>query len=223
MSRSEITTTRIELPQDRAAAMEVIAAVYLAEKRWIASAEAEIPAVVAAESRTSWFLARVGDEPAGVIRLTYDPPLVAPPELQFRFEREIDLDRLAAECRVVDIGRFMILPRYRRRVAVALRLMRAALEEVVARGYTHLVTDVFENDPHSPLQFHTRVLGFERIATHRYGELACDSLRVVLMLDIAKSYRRLARSRNRVFREVAGGLSERFDALLRRQPLPAAG
>jgi N-acyl amino acid synthase FeeM len=223
MSRAEIATTRIESPTERAAAMDVIAAVYLAEKGWIADAEAEIPAAVAAPGRSSWFLARVDGVAAGVIRLTYDPPLVAPPELQFRFERDIDVARLAAECRVVDVGRFMILPRYRHQAAVALRLMRAAVEEVLARGYTHLVTDVFEGDPHSPLDFHTRVLGFERIATHRYGELACERLRVVLMLDLAKGYRRLAGARNRVFRELTRGLGERLEALAQRPALPVTG
>ncbi len=222
MRNPEITTSKILTPQQRAAAMEVVAAVYLAEKQWIASTEHELPPVEQQAPGTSWFLACVGEEPAGVIRLTYDPPLAVPPELDFRFERELDLERLASTCKVVDIGRFMILPRYRRRAAVALELMRTAVEEVVERGYTHLLTDVFEGDPHSPLAFHTRVLGFERIATHRYGELLSDRLRVVLLLDIGRTYQRLKRSGNRVFRALSRGLDARLEsrapALLPAQP-----
>ena len=69
--------------------------------------------------------------------------------------------------------------------------MRAALGEVVKRGYTLLLTVVFEDDPHSPCGFHTRVLGFERIGTHRHGELACASRRIILTLDIARAFERL--------------------------------
>ena len=89
---------------------------------------------------------------------------------------------------------------------VALKLMQEASAEVIARGYTHFLTDVFVDDEHSPLRFHTRVLGFERIATHRFGELACDSLRVVLILDIARAYHRLRDRRNRVFRLLGQGV-----------------
>jgi hypothetical protein len=165
----------------------------------------------------------VAGKPAGVIRLTYDPPLEAPPELAFRFEPGVDLATLAADCRVADVGRFMIRPRYRRQIRVALSLMRAAVEEVVERGYSHLITDVFESDPHSPLAFHTRVLGFQRIGTHRYGELACDSLRVILLLDIKRSYARLRQRREKVFRFLTAGLQERLEGLVRVEPQPQAG
>ena len=49
---------------------------------------------------------------------------------------------------------------HRSNVLVAAALMRAATEEMVTRGYTHVITDVFEDDTHSPLGFHTRVMGF---------------------------------------------------------------
>jgi hypothetical protein len=41
---------------------------------------------------------------------------------------------------------------------LAAALMRAATKEMVARGYTHVITDVFEDDVHSPLGFHTRAV-----------------------------------------------------------------
>jgi len=145
----------------------------------------------------SWFVASLGEEPAGAIRLIYDPPLELPAELGVTLEPEVDLEGLKRHGRFVDIGRFMIVPAHRRNVRVAMRLMKAAIAEVVGRGYTHFLTDVFADDPHSPLQFHTRVLGFERIGTHRTEELACESVRIILILDIGRAYQRLKRRRNK--------------------------
>ena len=108
---------------------------------------------------------------------------------------EIDtpnLDRLARGGRFAEVGRLMIRPEWRSRPKVVLALMRAVGAEVVERGCTHLLTAVFEDDPHSPYRFHTRQLGFERIGTHRHGELACASRRILLVLDIARSLERLA-------------------------------
>jgi hypothetical protein len=127
-------------------------------------------------------------------------------------EREIDAEA-ARRCRWVEVGRFMIRPEYRSRSRVALELMRCAVAEVVTRRYTHFITDVYEGDRHSPLLFHTRVLGFERIGTHRFGELDCDCVRIVLILDLARAYRRAKERRNRIFRELTVGLREAFEAL----------
>ena len=67
------------------------------------------------------------------------------------------------------------------------------------RGYTHLVTDVFEDDPHTPYGFHTRVMGFLPVATHDLGELHCDSRRITLVLDIGTAYKRLRLNENWLF------------------------
>ncbi|MEM7051079.1 MAG: GNAT family N-acetyltransferase [Acidobacteriota bacterium] len=213
MSRREVSVVKILNPSDRADAVAVVEQVFQQEKQWIRRADDEIPRDLESNVRSSWFLCRVGDEPAGVIRLFYDPPLEAPPELDFKFERDIDFDRVLEGRRFADIGRFMILPKYRRRIEVALQLMKVAVAETVERGYTHFITDVFESDPHCPLDFHTRVLGFERIGTHRYGELDCSSVRIILVLDLARAYHRLARRRDRVFRQVVAGMQESFEAL----------
>ena len=69
-----------------------------------------------------------------------------------------------------------------------------------ARGYTHVITDVFEDDVHSPLGFHTRVMGFVPVATHDVGELNCTSRRITLVLDLKSSYRRLKARGNWVYR-----------------------
>lgn len=216
--RSAVTVKKVAGPEDRQQALAVIQAVYLEEKQWIRHTGSEIPLDSAERLDQSWFLVSVGDEPAGVIRLVYDPALELPAEYGVTLEKGVDLDGLKRLGRFVDIGRFMILPRYRRNIRVAMKLMRGAIIEVVQRGYTHFLTDVFENDPHSPLRFHTQVLGFERIGTHRHGELACASSRIILILDIARAYQRLKKRENKVFKEVGEGLRD----LMEGRQLPAS-
>jgi hypothetical protein len=200
--RSVVAARKVVSSADRDKALAVIEAVYRREKQWIADASAELPGDPGGVADRSWFLVTVNGRPAGVIRLVYDPPLELPAELDVTLEPAVDLAKLKRRGRFVDIGRFMIVPRYRRHIRVVLRLMRAAIVEVVERGYTHFLTSVFANDPHSPLGFHTRVLGFERIGSHRTGELACASVRILLILDIARAYRRLERRRNMVWKEL---------------------
>ncbi len=213
-----VTAQKILTPEDRERALAVIEAVYRDEKQWISTSSAEIPADIATRQDQSWFLVSAGDEPAGVIRLVYDPPIEMPAEYGVTLEPEVDLEGLKHGGRFVDIGRFMIVPRYRRNIRVVMKLMRAAIVEVVGRGYTHFLTDVFENDPHSPLRFHTRVLGFERIGTHRHGELACASSRIILILDIARAYQRLKKRENKVFKEVGDGVRDLMEARLQLSP-----
>lgn len=213
MSRSVIETFKVLSPEERAAALSVVDKVFRQEKRWVAATDAEIPVAQDPDGRLSWFVATVDGEPAGVIRLFYDPPLEMPADWGLELDRDLDLARVADGRRFVEIGRFMIVPEHRRRMRVALRLMREAVREVVERRYTHFITDVYDGDPHSPLGFHTRVLGFERIGTHRRGELACDHMRILLVLDIARAFHKLHSRKDRVFRELSTGLEDSFLAL----------
>lgn len=213
-----VTAQKILTPGDRERALEVIEAVYRDEKQWIESSSAEISGDIASRQDQSWFLVSADGEPAGVIRLVYDPPLEMPAEYGVTLEPEVDLEGLKRGGRFVDIGRFMIVPRYRRNIRVVMKLMRAAIVEVVGRGYTHFLTDVFENDPHSPLRFHTQVLGFERIGTHRHGELACASARIILILDIARAYQRLKKRENKVWKELGEGVRDVLETRLVETP-----
>lgn len=210
---SGITVSRIVTPQERLEAIAVIEEVFVKEKRWIAEVHGQIAEAPSADMRCSWFLARVGERPAGVMRLQYDPSFDLPESCQASFEPGVDPEQLQAVGRYAEIGRFMILPQYRRQPLVALRLMRAATAETIERGYTHFVTDVFENEANSPLNFHTRVLGFEVVGRHLFGELDCSSTRIILTLDIVKLYHRVKGKRNRVYRELTDGLA----ALLERR------
>jgi hypothetical protein len=217
--RASIESTKVSTPDDRAAALTVVEQVYRREKGWVDIPETEIPEQVGKLDRISWFLARVDGKPVGLIRILYDFPLELPPELEVKLERNIDFEAAKRGRRFAEVARFMIVPRHRRNIRVALSLMQAAITEVVRRGYTHLITAVYDGDPHSPLKFHMRVLGFERIGTHKHGELDCDLVRVILVLDIARAYRRLKQRQNRLFRELAAGLSSEFEALPLTAPL----
>jgi hypothetical protein len=212
--RSVVEAHKVVSAADRDKALTVVEAVYRREKQWIRDAAGEIPPAAGSLPDRSWFLVTVGGRAAGVIRLVYDPPLEPPADFEVTLEPDVDLEGLKRRGRFVDIGRFMIVPRYRRNIRVVLRLMRAAIVEVVERGYTHFLTSVFADDPHSPLGFHTRVLGFERLGSHRTGELACASVRILLILDIARAYLRLERRRNRVWKELGSGVREIMEGRL---------
>jgi hypothetical protein len=203
---SVITVSKVLSPHDRLEALGVIEEVFVREKQWMRDAGEQIPESLDGNFEYSWFIARVDDRPAGVMRLHYNPSLELPEACQPRFEPGIDLETLRAAGRYVEIGRFMIRPQFRRQYRVAMRLMRAATAEVVERGYSHFITDVFEGEEHSPLNFHTRVLGFEVIGSHLFGELNCSSTRIILTLDILKLYNRIKDSRSRLYQELAEGL-----------------
>jgi len=208
---SLITVSKVLSSRDRLDALSVIEEVFVREKQWMQEIEEQIPHELAGNQQFSWFLARVGGKPAGIMRLYYDPSLELPESCQARFEPGIDLETLKAAGQYAEIGRFMIRPQYRRQYRVALRLMRAATAEVVERGYTHFITDVFKGEEHSPLNFHTRVLGFEVIGSHLFGELNCSSTRIILTLDILKLYNRIKDSRSRLYQELAEGLRGKIE------------
>jgi hypothetical protein len=211
---SSITVAKIITENERFEALEVIEAVFVREKRWIEKVHEQIHDEFSLNGKCSWFLARVGEKPAGVMRLQFDPSFDLPDSFQVSLEPGVDLSSVRASGSFAEIGRFMILPQYRRQYLVALRLMRAATAEVIERGYTHFITDVFEGECHSPLNFHTRVLGFEVIGRHLFGELNCSSTRIILTLDILKLYNRVKDSRNRLYRELTDGLRASFEKRL---------
>jgi hypothetical protein len=217
------STERVGHAASRLAALAVVQEVYQNEKGWLTDADAEIPLAELESIRSSWFLARLGGEPAGVVRLVYDPSFELPSSAGLEIDAGIDLEKVARSGKFAEIGRLMISPRFRSRSTVVLALMRAALSEVVRRGYTHLLTVVFEDDPHSPYGFHTRVLGFERVGSHRHGELACASRRIILTLDIARAFERLRGPHARLVQALAGGLEGELAGLQEPQGRVAPG
>jgi hypothetical protein len=200
---------RVDDTQTRQDALAVLGATYRDEKGWVEQAESQLPEIDLANPQVSWFVVYRGREPAGVLRVYYDPPVA-----QYRayhvtlLNRELDVDRFLTTNRIAEIGRFAICPRYRRNLLIAVALMRAATRETVERGFTHYITDVFESDPHSPYGFHTRVMGFAPVATHEHGELHCKSRRITLILDLKAAYHHLRRRQSWIFRSLTADWDE---------------
>ncbi|MEY6431074.1 GNAT family N-acetyltransferase [Thioalkalicoccus limnaeus] len=206
---TKTTVIRVSDAVTRAQALEVLRSTYQDEKGWVDHAETQLPASDLTSPAISWFVAFRGRRPAGVLRVYYEPPLG-----QYRDYRvtlldpRVDVDRFLATTRIAEIGRFAIIPSCRRNLLLAVALMRAATRETLERGFTHYITDVFENDPHSPYGFHTRVMGFHPVATHDDGELRCASRRITMILDLKAAYQRLKERRNWIFRSLTADWDE---------------
>ncbi len=209
-----IRAKKVKTRDDREEALEIIKEVYLKEKNWIHTISDQIPEDIDKRKDMSWFLVKINKKPAGVLRLVFDPILEFPPELQVTLNKDIDIDKLKSTGKFAEIGRFMIIPKYRKYITVVLRLMRAAIKEVLERDYSHFITDVFENEPNSPYKFHTRILGFEVIGKHLYGDLNCSCTRIILTLDILKNYQRLKEHKNKIFNTLTEGIRDIFEKKL---------
>jgi hypothetical protein len=200
---------RVSDEPGRQSAIAVLRATYHREKRWVTDAEQQIPSEDIGRDNISWFVVTRRGRPAGVVRVLYDPPLGQYAKYGMKgVDPALDVEAFLHENRVAEIGRFAVTRRYRRSIMVAATLMRAAAEDTIARGYTHYVTDVFEDDPHSPYGFHTRVMGFLPVATHDTGELHCNSRRITLLLDLRAAYRRLKERGNWFYRYLTGSWDE---------------
>ena len=208
---SKIRVSPIVSFVDRDAALNVLRATYQAEKGWVREAKSQLPESDLGSDQVSWFLSRQSDEPAGVLRVHYAPPVEQYRAYGLRVLRPgIDVARFLRTSRLAEIGRFAIVPRLRRNLMISMALMRAVTRETLARGFTHYITDVFESDPHSPYGFHTRAMGFDPVATHDHGELQCASRRITMILDLKAAYQRLRRRRGWIFRALTADWDEKL-------------
>lgn len=196
---------RVATDAQRTLAIEVMRATYKQEKNWITRDEKLFPDDELGNPGVSWFVVLEGGKPVGTLRVLYDLPLDLYKEYGFKTLGGIDLDEFIKKNRIAEIGRFAVLPEYRRHMVVVGALMREASRETIERGYTHYVTDIFEGEAHSPYNFHTRVLGFEPVATHDTGELNCPNRRITLILDLAAGYTRLRTQGGWLFRFFTDG------------------
>jgi hypothetical protein len=210
MKRMRFTRARrVETEADREKVLAVLRATYLNEKAWVLDVDPMFPACDLQRNDVSWFLAIKNERPVGVLRVLYDPPT----EQYLKYglqpiDADLQLADLIKTHRIAEIGRFAVVPERRSGVGVVLSLMRAATREIVARGCSSLVTDVFENDPHSPLGFHTRIIGFKPVATHEFGELRFKGRRITMLLDVKAAYQSLKARGNWFFRVMTMGWSE---------------
>lgn len=202
-STAHIHTDRITDEVGRRAALALLAATYEKEKGWIAEPHSQFPAADLARPDISWYMVFMAGEPVGVLRAVYDPPLLQYAKYDLAIlDPRLDIPSFLAQNRIAEVGRFAVLAPRRGNLLLAVALMRAAMEDILNRGYTHIITDVFEDDAHSPLGFHTRVIGFVPVATHTHGELNCQSRRITLLLDLKSGYHRLKARGNWVYRQL---------------------
>jgi hypothetical protein len=205
--RRDITVNRVADESQRARVIAVLGATYREEKRWVSDAAAQIPPGDLASTSIAWFLAEFDGFPVGVVRIVYDPPIAAYASYDFKLlDPTIRVADLIGRRGIAEVGRFAVVAGSRSRFMVAAALMRAATLESLGRGVTHFITDVFEDDPHSPLGFHTRVLGFRPIATHDVGELNSTSRRITLVLDVAAARTELRERNNWLYRYIMKAL-----------------
>ena len=201
--RLTIRVRRIEDDDARREALSVMRATYRDEKNWVSQDEKLVAAADLGSDVISWFVAVAGGRPIGVLRVLYELPVELYMKYGFKVERPgLDVDAFLRENKVAEIGRFAVLPEYRGNLFVVAALMEAAVYDTVRRGFTHYITDVFEGEKHSPYDFHTRVMGFQVVASHETGELNCSNRRLTMLLDLAEGYRRLQAKNRWVFRHL---------------------
>jgi ribosomal protein S18 acetylase RimI-like enzyme len=206
---------RVDDDWGRAQALSVMRATYRDEKGWIARDESLVCRDEIRSGVVSWFVARLDQQPVGVLRVLYAPPLDLYANYGFQQVADIDLDAFVRNHRIAEIGRFAVVPEHRRTFLVAVALMREACTETVRRGFSHYITDVFEGERHSPFAFHTRVMGFETVATHDVGELNCPNRRLTMVLSLRDAYHRLQTGGGWLFRYLTESWGEDLHARLR--------
>jgi hypothetical protein len=207
--RQRIHVVRAATAEDRLHALQVLKATYREEKNWVQDEARVFPPEDLRDGQVSWFVVFMDDQPVGVLRVLYDPPLEAYREYGLKQIRPgLDVEDFVRSHRIAEIGRFAVLPGYRKFSVVVVQLMGAASQETVSRGYSHYITDIFEGERHSPYHFHTRVMGFHAVATHDVGELNCPNRGITMILDLKEGYQRLRSSQSWVFRMLTQGWSE---------------
>ena len=218
-----IQVTRVENETGRQMALQVMRAIYRDEKNWVQADEKLVARDEITDPAISWFVVTSDGCPAGVLRVLYEPPMDLYESYGLKFlDQEADLVTLLRKSRIAEIGRFAVLPEHRRSVLVAVALMRAAARETIERDFPYYITDVFEGEKHSPYEFHTRVMGFQLIATHDTGELNCPNRRLTMLLDIRSAYHRLRQDKTWAFRYLTEGWEPRLHEWM-KGPAPAHG
>jgi len=218
-----IQTLRIENEPGRQLALAVMRAIYRDEKNWVQDDEKLVAREEITDPNISWFVVISDGQPAGVLRVLYEPPADLYHSYGMKFlDQGQDIEALLRHRRIAEVGRFAVLPDHRRSVLVAVALMRAAARETVERRFTHYITDVFEGEKHSPYEFHTRVMGFQLIATHDTGELNCPNRRLTMLLDIRSAYLRLREEKSWAFRYLTEGWEPALHELVLETARPAA-
>lgn len=215
--KDRVSVIRVEDEAGRQQALSVMRAIYRDEKNWVRADDKLVSVDDAGGEGVSWFVVRFEEQPVAVLRVLYDLPIDLYRDYGFKMTRpDFDLEAFLRVNRIAEIGRFAVLPEFRKYIVVVGALMRAAVKETVERDFTHYITDVFEGEANSPYDFHRRVMGFQTVATHDTGELNCPCRRITMLLDIKEAYVRLRKEGGWIFRF----LTEDWSEQLHRQMLP---
>jgi hypothetical protein len=207
--KKRIHVVRATKDADRTHALKVLKATYREEKNWVQDESRVFAPEDLSNDQVSWFVVFVDDLPVGVLRVMYDPPLETYREYGLQqLSLGLDIETFLRMNRIAEIGRFAILPEYRKYSLVVVSLMGVASGETVARGFSHYITDIFEGEKHSPYHFHTHVMGFQAVATHDVGELNCPNRRITMILDLKAAYNRLRTTQKWIFRLLTEGWDE---------------
>ncbi|CAM2009327.1 GNAT family N-acetyltransferase [Acanthopleuribacter pedis] len=213
--KDELSVSKIKTSEQRDAALQVIQAVFLEEKGWVPSHEILLPTSDLERDDVSWFMVSREGQALGVTRVLYALPVDLYEEYGFKpVDPSLDVEAFIRNNRIAEVGRFAVLPEFRRKIHIAAMLMRAASTETVEKGFTHYITDVFESDPNTPYGFHKRVLGFKVVATHDVGEMLTDSRRITMLLDFKEAFNCMKRRNSWVFRFITEGWSDKLIAQL---------
>ena len=98
---------RVADTRARQDALAVLETTYRDEKGWVEQAQSQLPESDLTSPQVSWFVAYRGWEPAGVLRVYYDPPVAQYRAYQVTLlNRELDVDRFLATNQIAEIGRF---------------------------------------------------------------------------------------------------------------------
>jgi hypothetical protein len=150
-SERRVLAERITDQAGRSAALGVLAATYQNEKGWITEPASQFGPADLERDDITWFNVWLRGRAVGVLRTLYDPPLEQYSKYDLQLlDTRIDVKRFLKQHRVAEIGRFAILAEHRTNLLLAVALMRAAIDEILARRYSHVITDVFEDDAHTP-------------------------------------------------------------------------
>lgn len=199
--KDRVSVIRVEDEAGRQQALSVMRAIYRDEKNWVRVDEKLVSASDVGNDGISWFVVRVDDLPVAVLRVLYNLPIEQYKSYGFKMvSSAFDLESFLRDNRIAEIGRFAVLPEYRKFIVIVGALMRAAVKETVERDFTHYITDVFEGEANSPYDFHSRVMGFQTVATHDTGELNCPCRRITMLLDLKEAYGRLKKEGGWIFR-----------------------
>jgi len=225
--KDNVSTIRVETFAEREKALQVLRATYRCEKNWVPDEETVFPTEDLKNLDVSWFMVAAEGKPVGVLRVLYNPPLELYRGYGFKqIVQGLNIEEFCRNNRIAEIGRFAVLPEYRRYVTIVGALMREAARETVECGFSHYITDIFEGEAHSPYNFHTRVMGFQPVATHDVGELNCPNRRITLILDLRAAYNRLRTTQSWVYRFLTENWGEHLhkklnDPALNGQPVTA--